>query len=103
MMLKDVLKRSLALGFGLAVTSKEQLEKAVDELVKRGEMTRSESQEFLKDLIKKGENTGAELEALINRRVSQVIERLDLVKKSEVERLEERLSELERRLEENNK
>jgi polyhydroxyalkanoate synthesis regulator phasin len=97
-MLKDVLKKSLALGFGLAVTSKEQLEKAVEELVKRGEMTKSESQEFLKELMKKGEGTSAELEALINRKINNMIDRLELVKKSEVERLEKRIEELEKRL-----
>jgi polyhydroxyalkanoate synthesis regulator phasin len=96
-MLKDVLKRSLALGFGLAVTSKEQLEKTVDELVKKGEMTRTESQEFLKELLKKGENTRDEVEVMINKKVDQVLERLELVKKSEVEKLEQRISELEKR------
>ncbi|MGV3487154.1 MAG: phasin family protein [Tuberibacillus sp.] len=102
-MLKDVLKRSLALGFGLAVTSKEQLEKTVDELVKRGEMTRQESKDFLNELMKKGESTSAELEALINQKVNKVIDRLDLVKKSEVERLEQRIKELEERLSDNEK
>lgn len=97
-MLKDVVKRSLALGFGLAVTSKEQIEKAVDDLVKRGEMTHSESQEFLKDLMKKGEKTSDEVEAMIGKRVNQVLDRLELVKKSEVEKLEQRIKELEKRL-----
>jgi len=86
------------LGFGLAVTSKEQLEKAVEELVKRGEMTKSESQEFLKELMKKGESTSNELETLINRKINNMIERLELVKKSEMERLEKRIEELEKRL-----
>lgn len=55
--MRDVLNKAVSLGIGLAVASKEQVEKIVDELVKKGEMSRPESLAFVDEWLKKGEES----------------------------------------------
>ena len=43
----SILKKGLAFGLGLAIASKEQAEKLIDELVKKGELSLDESKEVI--------------------------------------------------------
>ena len=56
-MVRSLLNNVYSLGLGAAVTSKEQIEKAVDELVKKGEIRRSESSNLVDELVEKGSQT----------------------------------------------
>lgn len=99
-MLKDLLKKSLAIGLGFAVTSKEQVEKLVDELVKKGELSKEEAKQYLEELLRKGTETQEQLEKKLNEKANQLLNRSNLVTKEELFRLEKRIQELEQRLEE---
>jgi polyhydroxyalkanoate synthesis regulator phasin len=98
MFMKNMIKKGLALGLGLAITSKEQAEKVVEELVKKGEVTQEESKGFVNELIQKGQETQKELELFINNKVQQLLGQLNLVTKVEVQRLEQQISQLEERI-----
>ena len=93
--MRNMLKKGLALGLGLAITSKEQAEKFVEELVKKGEMTQEESKGFVNELIQKGEEMQKELDEMINKRLSQLLGQLNVATKEEIQRLEQRINELE--------
>lgn len=51
----DLIKKGLSFGLGLAVTSKEQAEKFVNDLVKKGELSLEESKDMVNQLIQRGE------------------------------------------------
>lgn len=93
--MRNMLKKGLALGLGLAITSKEQAEKFVEELVKKGEMTQEESKGFVNELIQKGEEMQKELDEMINKRLNQLLGQLNVATKEEIKRLEQRINELE--------
>lgn len=93
--MKDLFKKGLSLGLGLAVVSKEQAEKLVDELVKKGDLSKTESKEFMKEILKKGEEKQDILEKIVQDRVNKILSDLNLVKKEEVQKLEERIAYLE--------
>lgn len=93
--MRNMLKKGLALGLGLAITSKEQAEKFVEELVKKGEMTQEESKGFVNELIQKGEEMQKELDEMINKRLNQLLGQLNVATKEEIQRLEQRINELE--------
>ena len=44
--MKDMLEKILSLGFGIVAVSKEQVEKVVAELVKRGEVAPTEAKKW---------------------------------------------------------
>jgi polyhydroxyalkanoate synthesis regulator phasin len=50
----DLIKKGLAFGLGLAVSSKEQAEKIVNELVKKGELSMEESKDTINQQIQRG-------------------------------------------------
>lgn len=95
--MKDLINKAVSLGLGLAVTGKEQAEKLVDELVKRGEMSREESFAFVDDLLKKGDEAQRKLTGLVQERVQAFGERR-WATKEDIERLEQRLDALIARL-----
>lgn len=96
--MKDLLKKGLALGLGLAIASKEQIEKAVDELVKKGEVSAAESKELIDELIRKGEEEQTELRAKIREGIKEFFSDLDIATKDDLKRLESRIEQLENRI-----
>lgn len=93
--MKDLLKKGLALGFGVAVFSKEQIEKVVDDLVKKGEVSTAESKELVNELIAKGEEEQKELQRVIREQFNKLLSEINIPTKEDIKRLEERLSRLE--------
>jgi len=95
--MKDLLKKGLALGLGLAVASKEQIEKVVDELVKKGEISAAESKELVEELVKKGEQEQEELKNKVRAYLREFLSELDVPSKSDLKNLESRIEKLENR------
>ncbi|WP_026105021.1 phasin family protein [Halalkalibacterium ligniniphilum] len=96
--MKDTVKKGLALGLGLAVTSKEQAEKIVDELVKKGELSKHESKDFMRELMNKGEETQNKIDESIQIKLKQLLGELNLATKDDIQALEQRLNQLEKQL-----
>lgn len=94
--MKDLFDKVIATGIGLAITSKEQVEKIVDELVKKGEVTKAESSSYVEGLIKKGEASRAQIEETIRERVQSILGERKYVSREEFETIERRLEALER-------
>jgi len=94
--MKEIIKRGLALGLGLAVTSKEQVEKLVEDMVKKGELARDESTEYVSDMVRRGEEVQKELERIIHQKVKEKLEDFNLATKDDIRRLEQRLNQVER-------
>lgn len=95
--MKDLIQKGLSLGLGLAVMSKEQIEKAVDELVKKGELSATESKEFINDLIRKGDEQQREINSKLQDQVKKILNELSIPQKEDIERLEKRIAQLENR------
>ncbi|MFC9655379.1 phasin family protein [Bacillus subtilis] len=95
--MKNMIRKGMALGLGLVVTSKEQAEKMVDEWVKKGELSREESKEFVDQLLQKGEETQKELDQMISKKIKELLGELNLATKDDIRRLEQRLDQLENR------
>lgn len=96
--MKDLLKKGLTLGLGLAIVSKEQVEKVVDDLVKKGEVSKEESKELIDELRQKGENGEQEIKRVVREQLEKVLKELNIPTKKEIERLQERINELEQKI-----
>ncbi len=94
-MVRSILNNVYSLGLGAAVASKEQIEKAVDDLVKKGEIKRSESENLVEDLIEKGSQTQKQIDGIVQERLQQMLRTMNIATKEEVEALERRIRELE--------
>ncbi len=96
--MKDTIGKAIALGLGLAVAGKEQVERTIEELVKKGELSRAESGSLAEELVRKGEEAKSRIEEMVRSRVSALLGEGALATKEDIERLERRMDELERRL-----
>ncbi|AHF07120.1 phasin family protein [Desulfitobacterium metallireducens] len=94
----DLLKKGLALGLGFAIMSKEQIEKAVDELVKKGEVSVTESKELVNELVQKGEEQQQEVNTKIQEQFQKLLGELKIPTHADIERLEKRIANLENQL-----
>lgn len=91
----DFFKKGLALGIGLALTSKEHAEKIVNELVKKGELSLEDSKEVMNQLMERGQEEKNEWQRLIREQLTEWIHKLDLVTKDDLKKLEQRIQNLE--------
>jgi polyhydroxyalkanoate synthesis regulator phasin len=91
----SILKKGLAFGLGLALASKEQVEKLIDELVKKGELSLEESKDIIDQWKQQTDERKAELQRIVREQIKQVIDKLDLVTKDELQQLEQRIRRLE--------
>lgn len=94
--MKDIVQKAVSLGLGLAVASKEQIEKAVEELVKKGEVSRAESSQFVEELLSKGNEARLRMEELVKEKVHAAMGGKAPVTKEDMERLEKRIAALEK-------
>ena len=93
----DLLKNVFSLGIGAVYATKEQIEKNVDSLVKRGEINKDEAKELIRQWIEKGGEAKDQLDETIKVRVNQALKGLDLASRKEVRDLERRIESLERK------
>ncbi|WP_138420595.1 phasin family protein [Aquibacillus sediminis] len=93
--MRDTFKKGLAIGLGLAMTSKEQAEKMFDDLVKKGELTQQESKDFIREMRQKGEESQQQIDDKIQQKISHVFDDLNVASKEEVRALEQRIQQLE--------
>ncbi|GBF72143.1 hypothetical protein PA598K_00380 [Paenibacillus sp. 598K] len=96
--MRDTLGKALSLGLGLVLTGKEQVEKTVEELVRKGEVSRAESKDLVDDLVKRGDEVRDRIEAAARERVQALLKEGGLATREEVERLEQRIEALEIKL-----
>lgn len=94
----DLFKQFFTLGLGAAVITKEQIEKSVETLVKKGEVSTNESKELVNQWLEKGEQARQEIDDIVKTRVNQVLSSLDIVTKEDYQELERRIEALEKQL-----
>ncbi|NBB91138.1 MAG: hypothetical protein GVY23_08025 [Spirochaetes bacterium] len=82
-------------GLGLALRTRDAILETGRRIAQESSMSESDGRKFVDKLLRQSEETQGRLNGLVESRVSQVIERLDVAKRSDIERLEERIAELE--------
>ncbi|NPV26392.1 MAG: polyhydroxyalkanoate synthesis regulator [Firmicutes bacterium] len=94
----DLLRKTLYMGLGALYMTKEKAEQLVEDLVKKGEVSTDEAKTLISELIQKGEQQKEELAQFIRGEMEKRRFDLGLVTKKDLERLEQRIKELEERL-----
>ncbi|WP_213974986.1 phasin family protein [Tepidanaerobacter acetatoxydans] len=95
-----MLKQVLYAGIGLATVTKEKAEEVISELVKKGEMSQEEGKDALNTLMYRMQEESEKLKQKINEQVDNAIASMNLVKKTELDEILQRITELEKRLDE---
>lgn len=95
---RDMLDRVMELGLGAALLTREAAAKAVDDLVKKGSMSKEDGRRILSDMVEKGKVQRERMEEVVAEVVDRVLTRSDLARRSQIDELERRVALLEARL-----
>jgi polyhydroxyalkanoate synthesis regulator phasin len=94
----DMIKKAMLLGLGVISLTKEKAEEVVDDLIKRGEVSKQERLKMVDKLLKEAEKKEEELTGKINEIVQKTITQIGLVSKKDLEALSKRLAAIEKRI-----
>ncbi|WP_445486903.1 phasin family protein [Niallia sp. 03133] len=97
--MKNTINQFISLGLGLAAASKEQVEKMVNDLVARGEVSKNDSKDMVNQLLEKGYQAKKEMDGVVKTKVQQALKELDVVTMEEYRELERRIAVLEQKSE----
>ena len=97
----SVIKNIMYLGVGMASLTREKIEEAVEDLVKRGELASADRSKAIDELQQKAHAAAAEVRKVVDERIEAVGKRLrwieDLRKlQGEVQDLKARIEEMEK-------
>ncbi len=99
----ELLRKAVALGLGAMDLSEKKIKEIVDDLVKRGEIKRSEGAKLIDEILKKADKSKAEIEKKIQEGIRTALHKVDLVQKkdldSAVRGLEKKIEQLKKQVE----
>jgi polyhydroxyalkanoate synthesis regulator phasin len=96
-MMESLLGKFLLSGLGVLVLTEEKIEKLIEELTKKGEITQGESKELLTEIIEKGEEKKKEIEGKIREKVENMLSQMNVATKDDIQKLEKRIETLEKK------
>ena len=97
----DLMKKMLLTGIGFAALSKEKIEESVKEMIAKGNLTEQEGRKFVDEMTGNAEKARLELEKQVNGYVEKAIDSLGLVRKKDLEEIQEALLAIQKKIEKN--
>jgi poly(hydroxyalkanoate) granule-associated protein len=98
--LTEMLRRVFLASVGAAAIAHEELEAMVDRLVERGEMAEKDGKTLIHEMKDKRSSRVTHLEDEIDRRFSSIMDRMNIPTKADVDALNAKIAELNRKLDE---
>jgi polyhydroxyalkanoate synthesis regulator phasin len=94
----ELLDKTIELGLGAALLTKDAIAKLVEDLVKRGAVTREDGKKLVGEMVERGKTQKEKMEVFVAEVAERVLDRADLARRSSVEQLEKRMTALEEEL-----
>ena len=96
--MKDLFDKMFNLGLGAISLTKERAEFFIDEMVERGEISKEDAKQTVDDIMKKGQEQRDEVRNMIREEIDSWKSRFGVVTRAELDKLTERIKELESKL-----
>jgi len=91
----DTIYKTFLAGVGLAVATKEKIDAHIEELVEKGKLSEKEGRDLAEDLLKKSKQARKDLQKQVEKWVDEVLHKLQIPSKSDMEKLKARVKKLE--------
>lgn len=98
-MVTEIINKVINLGLGAVLLTKENIEEVIDEMVKKGEIKKDEAKAQVNELLKKVLSSKQEVESKIERIVENMLHKLDIPTRKELQQMQNKLDEIIKRLE----
>lgn len=93
--MEDLIKKFIYTGVGLVSMTTDKFRETVDQMVSDEKLSREEGKEIVDKFFKTTEEKKGEFEAQLNEVIERVVKQFNFAPRTEVERLEARIKELE--------
>jgi polyhydroxyalkanoate synthesis regulator phasin len=94
--MESLFQKGIMVGLGLLGMTKDKVEELVDDLSKRGEMTRAEARKVVNELMNKAEHRSEEMKKWIDVRIDEAMDRFRPKVLDRVEDLEKKVADLQK-------
>ena len=94
MIIAEIIKKAMLVGLG----AQEKAKEFVEELVKAGELSKSEASTLVKEWTSKAEESGKEFDKRVKETVANILEKLNIPSREDMEKLEKKVQALNARL-----
>lgn len=96
----EVARKLLLAGVGAVALTQDEIEKLIDRLVERGEIAEKEGRQLVREAIARRRKKYKGVEDLIDRRAAEMLDRLNVPTKADVQALSDRIAALSAKLDE---
>lgn len=94
----ETIKRTFFTGLGVYSVTKDKVDSLVSELIEKGNVTEEEGRKLSVEMLKAVERSKTEIDKMIDNRISRAIEKMDLARNSDLERINENIEILKRKI-----
>ena len=94
MIIAEIIKKAMLAGLG----AQEKAKEFVDELVKAGELSKGEASTLVKEWTSKAEESTKEFDKRVKETVANILEKLSIPSREDMEKLEKKVQTLNARL-----
>ena len=94
----EPLRKLLLAGLGTVDLTEEKVKAVFDDLVARGEVNEQEAKELVSGWVKKAGEQRTKIQQQVDEAVRRALERLGVSQRADLDKLEARIAELERRV-----
>jgi poly(hydroxyalkanoate) granule-associated protein len=95
--MSDLIKKTILAGLGALSLTREKAEEITKDLVRRGEVAKTDEAKFVKDLIKRAEKNKGEVEKKIEKIVEKTLIKLNVPTRKELDALRARVDKLSKK------
>ncbi len=96
----DLVHRIMLAGIGAVALKHDELEEFIDKLVERGEIARKDREELIKEMRERYKKYHQGEEHPAHKRVKEMMDRLSMPSKDDIDELNKKLADLEKKIDE---
>lgn len=92
--MRELIKKVGLLGVGLFALTEEKVKEVIEELEKKGELSKEEGKQFVKELVEERKKQREEIASLVSKELEKVLRRAGIATSRDIEKLSEEIRKL---------
>ena len=92
--------RKILAAIGAIALSKDEMENFIDKLVERGEIAEQDGRKLMNEILEKRKHATRSIDEKTNKRVQEILERLNIPTKRDIDELSDKVATLAKKIEE---
>ncbi|MBW6520804.1 MAG: phasin family protein [Desulfoarculaceae bacterium] len=91
----ELIKKAMLTGLGMASLTKDKIEEIGRDFIEQGKLSQQEGEKLMEELRARAEESKLEIKKQIEQRIEEILKKMDLVRKSDLDDLKQQIKELQ--------